>query len=414
MKPPLFLLAATTAVSLALALAGCSASDEGEGVRIEVQTNLGATDPILETLTGITDEFEAENPEITVDLVPSTDTYEADIKVRLASGDIPDVWNTHGWSLLRYQEFLEPLDGQPWAEHFNPALAAAMAEDDHFYALPFDTDIAGIVYSVAALEEAGVDPSALTDWNAFGDALEALKDAGITPISSSGKDSWFAGNVVDFMASGAFSDTEFEGFLAGEFQEAPYAALLDEIATWREADYFNPDYASATMDDLGRALAEGRTGFVMAQNYMVATALGFAPNAQLGYIPIPSDHGTPYLVGGEGRAFGVWKDSPNKEQALAYLDFLSQPENISAMATTIGAAPGLTNADSELGALQDSYDRFVAGGEYPLLPYFDRVYLPNGMWDTMVTTTDSIITGQAKTPDAVRRMSSDFSHALTQ
>ncbi len=397
------------AAVLAVALTGCSGAGADDGATLEVQTNFGATDPILEVLTEITDAYTADHPDVKIDLVPATDTYEADMKVRLASGDVPDIWATHGWSLLRYSEFLEPLDDQPWAENFNPALAPAMQNDEgEFFALPLDTDVAGIVYNREVLESAGIDPASLTDWEAFDAALKTLKDAGVTPISSSGKDSWFAGNIPDFMGSGGFSEEEFQGFLDGGFQEEGYARLLDEVAEWQAAGYFNPDYASATTDDLGRSLAEGTTAFVMVQNYIVGTALGFDPDADLGYFPIPSFDGEPFLVGGEGRAYGVSKTSEHKAEALDYLAFLAEPENLSALASAIGGIPGLTDATSELGVLQSSYDEFVAPGDVPLLPYFDRVYLPNGMWDTMVSTTDGIITGQSDVPTAVEQMTASF------
>ncbi len=416
MKSPLAPIVGIAAVVLAVTgCAGTSGSDAETEEKIEFQTNLGATDPILEVLTEITDQYEAENTGVDIDLVPSTDTYEADIKVRLASGDVPDIWATHGWSLLRYSEFLEPLNTQPWAEDFNPALAAAMQnEAGEFFALPADTDVAGIVYNASVLESAGIDPASLTDWAAFTDALAALDAAGVIPISSSGKDDWFAGNIADFMASGGFTEQQLDGFLDGEFQNEAYAELLEHVAQWQAAGYFNPDYSSATMDDLGRSLAEGTTAFVMVQNYLVGTALGFNPDAALGYMPIPSDSGSPFLVGGEGRAFGVAKDSEHKDAALEYIAFLAEPENLSQLASAIGGIPGLTNATSELGVLQDSYDEFVASGDYPLMPYFDRVYLPNGMWDTMVSTTDSVITGQGSVDSAVEQMAADFADLRDQ
>ncbi|WP_309127036.1 ABC transporter substrate-binding protein [Microbacterium sp.] len=402
--------AAAIAVS-ALALTGCSGDASGGGgdVELEMQTNFGASDPSLEVLQEITDAYQDENPGVKIDLVPSTDTYEADIKVRLSSGDLPDIWATHGWSLLRYSEFLEPLDERPWAKDFNEALAPAMQNDDgQFFALPIDTDVAGIVYNRTVLDEAGIDAASLTDWVAFEEALKTLKDAGVIPLSSSGKDSWFAGNITDFIGSGDFSEESFEGFLDGTFDEAGYTRLLDHVSDWQKAGYFNPDYSSATADDLGRALAEGTTAFVFVQNYLVATALGFDPDADLGYMPVPSEDGEPFLVGGEGRAYGVAKDSPDKEQALDYLDFLAQPENLSKLASAVGGIPGLTSAESDLGVLQASYDEFVAPGDLPLQPYFDRVYLPNGIWDTMVATTDGVITGQMTPADAVSQMKSSY------
>ena len=381
----------------------------GGDASLEFQTGLGASDPILETLTEITEAFEAENPGVSIELVPMTNTYEADMRVRLGSNDIPDIWATHGWSLLRYSEFLEPLDTQPWAEHFNPALEAAMAnEQGQFFALPANTDVAGIVYNKTVLEENGIDVTSLTTWDAFNDALATLHEAGVTPISSSGRDSWFAGNVADFMASGAYDESERERLLEGEFAGDGYLVMLEQISEWSEAGYFNADFTSAAQDELARALAQGDTAFVFVQNYLVTSALGFNPDAELGYFPVPGFLTDPYLIGGEGHAYGVAKSSPNKDVALEYLAFLAEPENLSKYASAIGGIPGLTNATADLGHLQDSYDQFVADGEFRLEPYFDRVYLPSGMWDAMVTTTDAVVTGQSTPADALAQIEGQF------
>lgn len=403
--------AAAIAVAAALALTGCGVGGGtgGGNASLEFQTGLGATDPILTTLTKITKAFEAKNAGVDIKLVPMTNTYEADMKVRLASKDIPDLWATHGWSLLRYSEFLEPLNTQPWAKNFNEALKPAMANSQgEFFALPADTDVAGIVYNKTVLEKAGIDPASLTTWNAFDQAAATLKASGITPITASGKDSWFAGNVADFLASGAYSDKELANLKKGTFESDGYAKFLDQVKTWAGNGYFNPDYSSASQDDIARSLAEGKTGFVFVQNYLVASALGFNPDAKLGYFPVPSFTSTPYLIGGEGHAYGVSRTSKHKDVALDYLAFLAQPKNESALATAIGGIPGLTDASSDLGTLTDSYDKFVKDGKFALQPYFDRVYLPNGMWDSMVTTTDSIITGQSDVATAVKQVKSQF------
>ncbi|MHA6668361.1 ABC transporter substrate-binding protein [Homoserinimonas sp. A447] len=402
--------AAALVVASALALTGCSAGEGGDGdVTLEFQTGLGTSDPILTELTTITEAFQDANPGVTIDLVPMTNTYEADMTVRLSSNDIPDIWATHGWSLLRYSEFLEPLDTQPWAEHFNEALEPAMSNaDGQFFAFPAVTDVAGIVYNKTVLDEAGIDPATLTTWEAFDEAAATLKAAGVTPITASGKDSWFAGNVADFLASGAYTEDELSSLADGEFQADGYSTFLEKVKSWSDSGYFNADYSSASQDDIARSLADGTTGFVFVQNYLVASALGFNPDAQLGYFPVPGFVTEPYLIGGEGHAYGVSRTSDHKDVALDYLAFLAEPDNASTLATAIGGIPGLTNATADLGPLTASYEQFVEGGDFRLEPYFDRVYLPGGMWDTMVTTTDAIITGQSDVPTAVKQVENQY------
>ena len=401
-----------TVALLAVSATGCGgeAGGPGEKATLEFQTGLSVDASQMPLLESITERFEEENPDVDVELVAASQNYEADMKVRLASGDVPDIFYTHGWSLMRYSEFLEPLQDRPWAEHFNPALDDAMKnENGEFFALPTDTDIAGLIYNGDVLDAAGVSPGGIATWDDFSAAATKVKANGATPITVSGKDSGPAGNIADWIAPGAHSEEDLEQLLGGEFVDESYADVLEVIDGWREKDFFNPDYASATSDDMARALAEGNTAFVFSQNRLLQNAHAYNPEANLGFIPVPNLSGdTPYLIGGEMNAYGVAKESENKDAALAYIDFLAQPENIAELSAGFGSAPGLTNAEADLGPLQESYEAYVEGGEYPLVPYFDRVYLPNGMWNTMVTTADAVITGQASVEQATGQMAKDF------
>lgn len=92
--------------------------------------------------------------------------------------------------------------------------------------------------------------------------------------------------------------------------------LLEHIKKWADAGYFNPDYSSAPMDDIARALGQGETAFVFVQNNVVGTALTYNPEAHLGYMPVPNDNGSKYLLGGEAYAYGVSKTSPHKDRSI--------------------------------------------------------------------------------------------------
>ncbi len=416
MKSRLTIIAALT--SIPLFLTGCSTGGSDEGsIKLEFQTGRLASDAIQEKLVSLAKGYEETHKGVSIDVIPATQTYEADMKVRLAANDMPDRWGTHGWSLLRYSEFLEPLNNRSWAKDMNPALDTAMKnEKGEFFALPVDTDVSGILYNADVLKANSIDPTSIDTISDFEAAAKTLKSAGITPITSSGKDNWFAGNLTDWLAPGAFTDTELASMSKGTFQSEPYTTVLQKIADWKKDGFFNADYSAATTDDIATALATGKTAFVFMQNNLVTNALTFNPDAKLGYMPVPAINGSSkYLIGGEGlAAFGVAKSSPDKDAALDFIDFLAEPANESALATAAAGIPGLTTATTDLAGLTSSYDEFVASDKYPLVPYFDRVYLPNGMWNTVVSTTDSIISGQANPKDAVSQAQKDFTSLYGQ
>ncbi|MFS2280545.1 extracellular solute-binding protein [Microbacterium sp. OR21] len=397
----------------AVALSGCSGSgDPGDGdkVTLEVQSAMGEGTPRYNSLSDLARAYEKDNPGVKIDVVPLGSDYEGDMKVRMGSGDLPDIWATHGWSLLRYSEFLEPLADQPWADQLNPVLDSTMKNDDgEFFALPLTTDVAGILYNKTVLEKAGVDPTSLGTIETFDEALAAVKDAGVVPISSSGKDDWFAGNVADWLGSGSYDEAESEKLAEGEFVDSGFEALFGKLEDWTKAGYFNPDFSSATSDDIATALGQGKTAFVMIQNTLALTAKEFVPDAKIGFIPVPAINGDEeYLIGGEGVALGAWRDGENKEEALDFLAFLAEPENIGQFASDDGNPAGLTDIDVDLGDLADSYEQFFTPGDVRMVPYFDRAYLPNGMWNTLISTTSGIITGQTSVESAVKQTEAEF------
>lgn len=416
MKSKIQLTAVMTVTAFAaVTLAGCSGAGASGAETLEFQTAAGADTPVFAELEAAAEAFTEKNPDIKIDVIPQATSYEADMKVRLAAGDVPDIMGTHGWSRDRYSEFLQPLQDEKWAADVNPALDEAMRDDKgEIFALPIVTDVAGLIVNYDVLDSVGADASDLTTWAGFTEVAQKIADSGVEPITVGGKDQ-YQGNIADWMAPAYYDDDALATLEKGTWVGEPYQEMLDLVGEWKTAGLFNADYSSATGDDMARSLADGDAAFAFTQNGRITAALEYNPDANLGYIPVPAVDGDPYLIGGEMVAFGVARDGDHLEESLKFLDFLSQPDQLSALAKASGNAPGLLTADVQLaGPLQSSYEEYAASGDTPLVPYFDRVYLPNGMWDTMVTTTDAVVTGQQSTEKATAQMGADFKSLFGQ
>lgn len=423
MKNPVRLALAAATVA-ALALAGCSSgsSESGEsgtasGETLDVYLSMTTGSAQYAEMQELISKFEEETGN-KIELTIDSDNYENNMKVRMASGNLPDIWSTHGWSVMRYSSFLEPLDDQSWEQYVAPGLDESMRDaNGSIYALPIEYTVTGILTNFDVLDEVGVDPDDIETWDDFSDVLAKVTAAGKSGIASSGKDNSSAGNLANEIAANAFTDDQLSAFTNGTFDSDAYqSGVLDMIDEWADAGYFNADYVSASFDDTGKALAQGDAAFAFAQPSLLTTALTFNADANIGFIPFPSN-GTngEYLVGGEGvNAYGVWKDSEKKETALEFLDFLADPENAKPLVESIGTYSGLTNVEVDLGTIQSSYDKWVKPGELPTKPFFDRVYLPSGMWSTMVSSTDAVISRQSTPADATKQMSDQFATLFGQ
>lgn len=395
-------------VLMVTALSACGSNSASSDNTLEVLTGMANGSEQLKALKTVTEKFENANPDIKVKLVERTNSYEQDIKVRLSARNAPDIFNTHGWSRDRYANFLEDLSKRPWAKNLTTTADTVFRKDDKsFYALPMDVQVTGLFYNQTVLDKAGVDADSIATWDDFSAACEKVKAVGATCIGNSGKEGW-AGNFADFSASGLYSDKDKEALKKGTFDTAAYEKVGDMIRSWAEKGYINVDYSSATADDVARMVASDQAAFVFQPNSLQTMVSSYNPDAKLGFIPVPSGNSDPYLVVGEDYALGVSKTSKHKDAALKYIDFLAKTDNMKTISDSMGNAPGLTGVEPKLGKVADSYTKWVDTKKTALVPFFDRVYLPNGMWSTMVQTSDGLVTGQLNAKSAAEQMKTSF------
>lgn len=398
-------------VALVLAVSGCSRETPAANAEtMQFFLNMGPDTPSYKAFTEIADAFEKESGS-KIEVTAEASNFENDMKVKLAANNIPDLFSTHGWSLLRYSQFLEPLNDQAWSKDVNPALDSAMRDDKgQIFAFPGETNVAGILYNKDVLDKIGVDPASITTWDAFNATAEKVVAQGQPAIFVAGKDQGPIGHIADHLAVDLYNDSQKQQMKDGTFVAEPMDEMLTIVQEWTKKGYFNKDYSSASQDDMAHALADGTTAFEFQGTSLLKRALAYKPDAHVGFIPLPSSSGgKPYLVGGEGNnSFGVSKASPHKEEALKFLAFMAKPENAAKLAEANGAAPGLTDVKVDFKGLAPSYAAYVTPGTTPIMPYFDRVYLPNGSWDTLVAVTDSIVTSQSSVADATAQMGRQY------
>ena len=104
-----------------------SSSDSGKKKGLEIAYNLTTED--FSVFEGIINDF-TEETGIDVTIYNGGDDYESAMKTRMSSGDLPDMWVTHGWSVIRYSEYMMDLSDQPWVENIDAGLKDVISNDD--------------------------------------------------------------------------------------------------------------------------------------------------------------------------------------------------------------------------------------------------------------------------------------------
>jgi raffinose/stachyose/melibiose transport system substrate-binding protein len=418
MKRMAFLVAAGF---LSAALVFASGSSEGTApakkgpVSITVAINPPPTEGSFKVMEEIAKAYNDSHPGVTVQVVNYA-RYEDTMKTKMAANDLPDLFATHGWSVMRYSEYLTPLNDQSWFSKINPTIKPVITDKNgKVFVLPFDMDVAGVAFNADVLKAAGVDYKTIKTWDDFKAACAKVKAIGKIPVHIGGnpKDDWTVGNFYDWTAPSYLITNDKANFRSqlkdGTFDWNNWAPVAKMLVDFRDAGYLNPDYTQGTWEDVGKKLGAGDVAFALYGNYVIGEAKRFNPAGHFGFMPVPaaSKDDTPTLITGERITLGVWKDSPVKAEALKFLEFCAQPENVNKMATINGNPTGLVGPgySSDLGDLAP-YFKYVEGVRG--FGYFDREYLPSGMWDSMCKTGTGLLSNTMTMDQAIAKMRNDY------
>lgn len=404
MKKLAKLLAVLLSVLMVASLAACgenSGNDSSEaptkGSEQESEANLeGQEIEVAVTYTGdqlavfktLTDAFTTETG-IKVVIDEYGDDYEATLKSRMASNELPDVFQTHGWSILRYKEYLMPLNDQPWYSDLDESALGVIADDDGtIYVLMISELVNATLVNLDACEKGGVDPYSIHTFDDLYKACETLKAAGITPIGSNSGSGIFANIAGAFVSYEGEMFEESEQMLDGTWTWDNYkASLVDWVVKTVDAGFWAEDVLTRSNDDMTQKFADGSAAFMLGNDPgFLISCLTLNPDANFAFLPTfaSKDGGTEFVGVGEGDTFGIWKDTKKADAAKTFLNYMAKPEVAKAMNDATGKVGCLK---SEM-AIDDSYGLKVFKelqekcGDRKLLyeNLWDRKYMPSGMW----------------------------------
>lgn len=356
------------------------------GATLEIAVTYNAEQ--MATFNPLVDAFEEESG-VTVNVAEYGDDYEATMKTRMAANELPDVFQTHGWSLLRYKEYLMDLTDQPWvADTDESALGVIQDADGKIYVLMISELINGTLVDLDVCEAAGVDPYAINTYAELTEAFAKIKEAGYTPwgtTSNPGILANYAGTFVTY--AGEFAE-DGAAQQDGTYDWQSYKdSIIKTTAEWISAGYCYEDILTMENTALTERWADGKAGFILGNDPSVLiTALSLNPDKNYAFLPsfASKDGGVQHVGIGEGDTFGIWKDTQNEAAAKAFLEYMARPEVAKAMNDATGKVSCLKSSM----AIDESYGLKVftemkekcADREIFYDNLWDRKYMPSGMW----------------------------------
>ena len=398
-------ISAVLCTSMCASMFGGVVANAESGATIEVAYNLTTED--FSVFEQITKDFTAETG-INVTIYNGGDDYESAMKTRMSSGDLPDMWTTHGWSLIRYSEYMMNLNDQDWVANIDSGLKDVITNDDgELFILPITQAVVAIMYNKDVLEAAGVDATQIRTWEDFDAACAAVKEktdaAPIEICLGDGYDSYSLEVIwPTLLTNPDLADNYAEALQDGSFDwDANGKEGMQMLANWYEAGYMNEDYVSCKKDDICKALANNEGAFTLYSTEMIPSVLAYNENANIGILPAPAkdENAASYFGTGEGNfsCFGIWKDTEYADECKQFLEYLARPEVAVKIVQIDGGIPALTTIELDetdkaaytTNAFKEAQTQFDEDLTYD--NFFDREYLPSGMWSVMADSVSTLL-----------------------
>ena len=279
--------------------------------------------------------------------------YNTVLKAEMQSGREPDIFVIEGPSSYElWKDKIADMTGAEWTQY----TAAAYMVDGKAVGFPVAVEGYGLAYNKSILDKAGIDPATLTSYDAYEAAfakLESMKDElGLDMVVSmvAGTTTgmtWVTGlhNFNVYLTVGnerndtTYIDLVNEGKVDEErfHQYCQYVALLFK--------YSDPDMLlNGTQDSQLAAFANGKAAFYHQGNWMDPSLVALNPDFEIAYAPHAFLHEETDGILVNPPSWYVINENGNKEEALAYLNFLAtSEEGADYMVNKAAMVPAFTN-----------------------------------------------------------------------
>lgn len=403
-------------LSAVMALSACGnnsadGGESGDGVKLTMMST-ATTKADQQIYKEIVADFEKANPEIDIEDTYPGDGYEDLARVKMAADDMPDLFDTHGWAKSRYGEYTEDLSDMDWVKNLDEAMKPILTDDKgKLHAYPVNQALDGMSYNKTLLDEYGIKPPKTFD--ELMAALEEVKKKSkgeVVPFWLGGSDKSQFGQYFDeFATTLLITDKENshgEALLDGSFDWSNYTYLPEKLKEMNDKGLLNKDVLTAQVTQGAELMAQNKIAFTMLNGSVGREVSELNPEVQVGTIPVPAIHegDSPSWIGGERHTFAVSKNSEHKEEAKQFIEYLTQPEVAKKLAEGTSLPDALTNVEAD-NYFAEFYKEYEGT---QIQPYFDRVYLPSGMWDPMGATGQELIAGTMKPDEVSEKMEQEY------
>jgi raffinose/stachyose/melibiose transport system substrate-binding protein len=197
------------------------------------------------------------------------------------------------------------------------------------YGVPIDVTNIQMLYNKALLEKAGIKTPPKT-FNEFLSAIEALKRVGVEGLVSGWGELWMADAFASNYAFNIMGESKVMATYQGKvpYTDPDWIKVFNVFKDLREKGAFIEGIVTKPNKDAEQDFALERAAFAFNGSWCVNVYRDMNPNLQYGaMLPPAVNAAAPMRIwGGAGSSFVVNNNSARKDKAVAFLKWLTAPE----------------------------------------------------------------------------------------
>jgi len=282
---------------------------------------------------------------------------KAVLKTRMMGGDPPDSFQVHGGSELidtwvkagLMQPITDLYQQEGWNDKFPQGLIDMVSKDGEIYAVPSNVHRGNVLWVNRSLFEAQGIPVMNMNYEAFFDACEKFKAAGVAPLALASRNKWPVTHLFESILLGVGGPIFYQELFDGQIAWTDKRVKESLEILKRMMGYVNKDHAALTWDQASGLVMQGKAAMnVMgdwAKGYF--TTNGWIPDKDFGALPAPQTGGRFVVV---TDTFGLPKGAPNAAAAREFLKVVGSAEGQVAFNIKKGSIP------ARIGVPTDAFD----------------------------------------------------------
>jgi len=331
--------------------------------------------------TGIDVEFKLFSP---------PDIYSQKVIAAARAGNLPDVFGILGEkktlaSFIKAGHVLDLTaymiaDHKVWQDSFfTQALEVNVFRAGNSYqapagvfGVPIDTTLMQFVYNKALFKKAGLDPEQppATIEEFINMALAVKKKTGSDGFICGWGENWLLNSLAMEWAINTMGEEKFYQTIAGKvpYTDPDWISVFSQFSKLKDSGILSPNITTMINKESESAFSADRSAFSYNGSWSVNVYKQLSQNLDYAFFGLPkvSNKFPAKIWGGAGSSFMVYAKSPNKDEAVSFLKWLTQEDQQKVLAKATNNLPSVKGCESE-----------VAPVLKPLLADFDNLTHPN-------------------------------------